>query len=72
MIIKCIPKYNIYFKFEILAGMALCHGAGSFPVLCPSVYKFICGTIDEVSDLDERTLLQQVHVSEIILFTCKF
>ena len=31
--------------------MALCHGAGSFPVLCPSVYKFICGTIDEVSDL---------------------
>ena len=60
--------------------MALCHGAGSFPVLCPSVYKFMCGTnptdltpsIDEVSDLDERSLLQQVHVSEIIQFTCKF
>ncbi|XP_019853033.1 PREDICTED: uncharacterized protein LOC109582636 [Amphimedon queenslandica] len=59
---------NIYLKLGILAGMALCQGAGSFPVLCPSVYKFMCGTnptdlaptIDEVSDLDKRTLLQQI------------
>ena len=48
--------------------MSLVHGGGSFPVLSPSVFKFVCGTspaditpgIEEVHDMNTKTVLEQV------------
>ena len=48
--------------------MSLVHGGGSFPVLSPSVFKFVCGTspaditpgIEEVHDMNTKTFLEQV------------
>ena len=57
----------MYLKLGILAGMALSQGGGSFSLMSPSVYKFICGinptdlapSIEEVSDVNKKTFLKQ-------------
>ena len=66
----------MYLKLGILGGMALCQGGGSFAVMSPSVYKFMCGinpadltpVIDEVSDVNRRTILKQVKTSSYLIF----
>lgn len=69
-------KNNVYLKLGILGGMALCQGGGSFALMSPSVYKFMCGinpadlapVIDEVSDVNRRTILKQVKTSSYFTF----